>query len=72
MGDMADYYIDLQLDQGRAFYYPVSARPVGGYKVTCKFCGKQNLEWGNDGKRWYLVDNNIDPHKCSTAQEDFA
>lgn len=33
--------------------------------VTCKFCGRRGLHWANDGRKWYLVDDNCYPHVCS-------
>lgn len=45
-----------------------------GREVKCQFCGKRDLEWGNDGRRWYLIDAHGNPHRCiqSTPEEDFA
>jgi len=44
-------------------YRPRSA----GKPVTCERCGEPGLKWGNDGRGWYLIDENADPHECGSA-----
>ena len=34
-------------------------------ETVCKRCGVGGLEWGNDGRGWYLIDLNGNAHKCS-------
>lgn len=66
MGEMADDH---------SWYDPDFDEPYSkGKPITCVRCGAKKLEWGNDGKRWYLIDHNGYPHTCPrpTAQEDFA
>lgn len=71
MGDIADYMIDQMIERsmwGRA--QPRSAAK----KITCQHCGERGLEWGHDGRRWYLVDRDCNPHKCDmskVAADDF-
>lgn len=69
MGDIADMLVDQMIEQG--MWGRATSRPK---KVTCERCGKRNLEWGNDGRSWYLINRNADPHVChrSTPEEDFA
>lgn len=72
MGEIADYMVDQMIEQGmwgRAQPRPRSA----GHAVTCTHCGAKRLEWGNDGRGWYLIDRKGNPHQCvrSTPQEDF-
>jgi hypothetical protein len=48
--------------------------PTRGRPVTCQRCGTKKLEWGTDNRRWFLIDDEGEPHVCPrpTAQEDFA
>lgn len=57
MGEIADWYIDRMLDDGYAPYRE-------GHEITCQFCGKRGLEWGNDGRKWYLINASGYAHKC--------
>ena len=69
MGEMADDHSWYDPDPSD-FEDP----PTKGKPITCIRCGAKKLEWGNDGKRWYLIDHNGYPHTCPrpTPQEDFA
>lgn len=69
MGEMADDHSWYDPDPSD-FDDPYSK----GRRVTCFKCGAENLEWGNDGRGWYLIDASGRPHTCprSTPEEDFA
>jgi len=34
------------------------------YETNCKFCGEGGLTWGNDGRKWYLIDSDCNAHVC--------
>lgn len=36
-------------------------RPV---EATCKYCGKEDLEWEHDGDVWVLMEPHCRVHKC--------
>jgi hypothetical protein len=69
MGEMADDHSWYDPDPSD-FDDPYSR----GRSITCYRCNQTRLEWGHDGRGWYLIDTNGYPHRClrPTAQEDFA
>jgi hypothetical protein len=55
MGDMADLYNgDLPDD-----YYR---------RITCKFCGKRDLEWDETPQGWRLFTQKGNLHQCKTLK----
>ena len=40
--------------------------------VTCKRCGKKNLQWYDSGVRWILIEqtSKLKPHVCTTRIND--
>lgn len=50
VGDIADLY-DYVIDEG-------------DWRVTCKFCGKENLHWEETPAGWRLYTENDRPHNC--------
>lgn len=77
MGDIADFYIDQMMDAypewGSPYSRPRGKPPSKGHAVTCKHCGTRGLEWGNDGRKWYLIDPKGNAHVCGNdnAADDF-
>lgn len=43
-------------------------------EVTCKRCGKKNLQWYDSGVRWILIEqtSKLKPHVCTTRVNDDA
>jgi len=42
--------------------------------VVCNRCGEEGLSWGNDGRGWYLLDQDGYEHICDmerAAADDF-
>ena len=74
MGSMADYYIELGMNQG---WNPVGRdRPFvrsNKHDVTCKKCGAKDLKWRAEEGRWRLYENErtdhnrLLEHQCSRA-----
>lgn len=71
MGDIADYMIDQMIEQG--MWGRSHSKFPAPRSITCERCGKRGLEWGNDGRRWYLIERDITPHQCDMgkAVDDF-
>lgn len=65
MGEIADWHIDRMLDEGSGQYRNTYSQPR---EITCQRCGKRDLEWGHDGRKWYLIDSRGFAHKCDRKQ----
>ena len=71
MGDMADYYLDLAIDEMIEDSYDLTWRgedpPLGSppTKKTCRYCGERGLHWlSKDGINWRLVNDGKELHRC--------
>lgn len=44
------------------------------YSTACNRCGQTGLTWGNDGRGWFLIDQDCNAHVCNmqkAAVDDF-
>ena len=74
MGEMADYYIDVGLQQEMDGYddeygYEDESLDFGTFHRTtmkvCKYCNEGNLHWGKQNDKWRLFDSENRLHKCA-------
>ncbi len=69
MGDMADYYVELGLNNGEGFaprYSSYLPKPP-----KCKHCGATGLNWKQvKGSLWRLHEGSK-PHVCKTTADGF-
>lgn len=64
MGEIADAIIDRMLD-GHWINGPYSKSRRKALSKICKYCGKENLRWGNiKGGFWRLHYKNGELHSC--------
>lgn len=56
-----DWDLEIESEDGSGGY----TGPPEPKKITCKYCGKQNLIWRNFNGKWRLAECSIsDPHNC--------
>ena len=73
MGEQADLIIDQMMDD--EFNFISSKNFSGPSAITCKFCGTDELFWGNVGtigkSKWRLYDLKKDEiHSCSKYKKE--
>lgn len=80
MGDMADYYVELGLNNGEGFapryrekrdYYGPRYSSDLPKPPKCKHCGATGLNWQQvKGSKWCLHEG-AKPHVCKTTADGF-
>lgn len=73
MGEMADFFIEQQLDKG---WSPVGPRPGNQHNVTCSRCGATRLKWRATTRGWELFEDRRGDrnekllHQCASVSAD--
>lgn len=40
------------------------------FTTSCRRCGKSDLTWGHDGRKWHLVEADCSAHQCERVHPD--